>query len=280
MISWPRRASKALVRLFQPLQDIDVFVEDSGDEVFYSELFRRVASSEVTVRRVFSLHGRANVIAAAQAHDFSKRKAMFLIDGDYPWVRGEPAPDIHGLVRLDAYCIENLLIDGEAAVEIVLEETSIDREVASRKLQFDAWQHSIREPLSSLTIACAIANQLVPAIPTTSVALGRIISTSNGESIPSLDAAKVKAFCEELLNHAQVTHETESCVNLRQRIHGLPNLLDAVSGKDILLPLFDFHLRRACDCKVKRASLRVRLARHLSAARADSLARALTAYAR
>ena len=37
MIRWPARALDAIQKLFEPLQDVDIFVEDAEDEVFYPE---------------------------------------------------------------------------------------------------------------------------------------------------------------------------------------------------------------------------------------------------
>jgi len=64
-----------------------------------------------------------------------------------------------------------------------------------------------------------------------------------------------------------------------ERIRGLPVPLRAVSGKDFVLPLVDFQLQ-SLGCRVKRRSLRVRLATAanptLFAALADALHQAAT----
>src|ERR1017187_592430 len=110
MITWSRRAKVALSYLFRPLQDVDIYVENINDEVFYSELIRRIAPSHIRVVRVFPKGGRQAVLEAAQHHDFQQRRALFLVDGDFEWVRDERPPAAHGVYRVEAYCIENLLI--------------------------------------------------------------------------------------------------------------------------------------------------------------------------
>lgn len=102
MIKWPERAIGAIRNLFEPLQDIDVYVEDTNDEAFYRALLN-AATNEITVKRVFALNGRKNVIDAATAYDQKTRPALFIIDGDLPWVKGEPSPKIVGLHCHDAY---------------------------------------------------------------------------------------------------------------------------------------------------------------------------------
>lgn len=109
MLKWPTRALDAIQKLFEPLQDVDVFVEDADDEVFYSHLLRRITVAEARVVRVFAKNGREAVIDAARHHRPSGRAVLYLIDGDLEWVLGKAAPSVARLFRLPAYCIENLL---------------------------------------------------------------------------------------------------------------------------------------------------------------------------
>ena len=106
---WPKRARAAIRKLFEPLQPIDVYVEDTNDEVFYRALLNRVLDGRVHIARVFGLGGRQAVVEAAANHDHFERRALFIVDGDLEWVRGLPAPKIPYLHRHEAYCIENLL---------------------------------------------------------------------------------------------------------------------------------------------------------------------------
>jgi Protein of unknown function (DUF4435) len=108
MLKWPSRARIAIRKLFQPLQDIDVYVEDENDEVFYRALLKRVGANEIRVARVFGLGGRSAVIEAARAYQDPQRRALFLIDGDLDWVRGVALQGPAHLHRHEAYCVENL----------------------------------------------------------------------------------------------------------------------------------------------------------------------------
>ncbi len=63
MLKWPDRAIGALRRLFEPLQDVDVYVEDMYDEVFYRHLLNRVVAGRVRIARIFSLGGRDAILA-------------------------------------------------------------------------------------------------------------------------------------------------------------------------------------------------------------------------
>jgi hypothetical protein len=132
---WPARAIGAITSLFRPLQDIDVYVEDQGSEAFYRELLRRVLPSDVRVERVLPLNGRQNVIAAAMRHDFTNRPALFIVDGDFEWVRGEPAP------------------------------------ATAKELRFGQWVAGLSAFLR-LFAAWAVLNKVDPDVPTVSIGIG------------------------------------------------------------------------------------------------------------
>jgi hypothetical protein len=130
MLKWPERAKAAIVKLFEPLQPIDVYVEDTNDEAFYKTLLNKVSQDKVHIARVFALGGRKAVEDAAKVHDFSKRRALFIIDGDLDWVRGLPAPQIVGIHRHNAYCIENLLFCKKAVVQILSQDAVVSEDEA------------------------------------------------------------------------------------------------------------------------------------------------------
>jgi hypothetical protein len=124
-IKWPARAETAIRLLYKPLQVIDVFVEDENDEAFYRALLNSATSNEVKVERVFALNGRDNVITAARNYNQHSRPALFIIDGDLSWVKGEAAPQVIGLHCHDAYCIENLILCEKALALILSQEAAI-----------------------------------------------------------------------------------------------------------------------------------------------------------
>ena len=122
MLVWPKRAGAAIRKLFEPLQDIDVYVEDTQDEPLYRCLVNHATKGEVRVARVFGLGGRDAVIAKATTHDHTMRRALFIIDQDLRWARGEQPPAIVGLHCHDAYCVENLLLCERALSSILAQD--------------------------------------------------------------------------------------------------------------------------------------------------------------
>lgn len=265
MINWPQKSFKALVKLFEPLQDIDVYVEDAQDEIFYTHLLTRVAGSEIRIARVFSppeKGGRSTVIAAAKIHDHSKRRALFLIDGDLDFTRGDPPPmGIRGLYRLDAYCIENYLFCARAATNILLEEAMLSEEEAEKKLDFANWYGQIQTPLIRLFSAFSLINAVLPSYATVSIGVG-VYCQQVGKST-MLSEAKVNSAVEVIsalvADHITAPIAAKRFEGIQDRAIGLPNTVAVVSGKDFLLPLLAFRLS-SLGCKVSKDRLRFKLA--------------------
>lgn len=263
MLKWPERARAAIRKLFEPLQDIDIYVEDANDEAFYRCLFNCVAHDTAKIARVFALGGREAVISKARTYDHSLRRALFIIDGDLSWVKGEPAPNIVGLHRHEAYCIENLLMCEHAIATVLSQEIVSTPDEAQKKLAYQSWCNFIRPHMTELFAAFAAAHDIDETIPTVSQGVGVMCVKHKKTKNTELDPAKVKRAKERALvaaeakaSKAEVSARFEA---LRERINGLPNPLYAASGKDFLLPLLDFHIQ-TFGVRIRRKSLRVRLA--------------------
>jgi hypothetical protein len=283
MISWPKRASRALARLFEPLQPLDVFVEDTGSEVFYKELFMR-AAPRIHIERVIPLGGRQEVLDAVANHDFSRRRALFLVDGDFEWVRDDPPPKHSAVYRLDAYCVENVLISETGAAEILSEAMVVSVDDAKKCLQFQTWRRAMAETLVPLFAAYAVLNAVDATHPTTARGIGSLLT--NFRYGPSLDKTKVAAEIariEQLLRAAGIA-ETEIQARrglVEARAVAMNEPSDVVSGKDFIMPLLEFEIRRHAPCPLpRRRSICLRLAKSCDQNRLRQLAVALEAAAR
>lgn len=265
MIKWPVRALGAVRKLFEPLQDVDIYVEDAGDEVFYTHLFKRIAGEEVRVAKVFSLHGRRSVIDAAEAHDQSSRRALYLIDGDLDLAKAlPPASTAFGLHQLNAYCIENYLICEMGATTILMHNATLSEDDAVKQLNFPAWLESIETPLVELFIAYAASHTADASFRTVSQGVG-VLCTQQTRKIVALDVGKVEAAKKSALKIAEdavgVDRALEIVSLISHNVHKLERSLAIVSGKDFLLPLLNFRLN-SCGCGINQQQLRTRLAAH------------------
>lgn len=283
MLKWPARATGALRKLFEPLQEIDVYVEDSNDEAFYRCLLNSATNNSVQVARVFGLGGRPALLAAAAAHDHHKRRALYIIDGDFPWVRGDAPPNIVGLHQLEAYCVENLLVCEKAISLLVSQEIAITEQEAEAALGFGTWRTSVLEPLCELFAAFATAVEFDSTIPTVSQGVGVMCAQHRAPVRTELDRVKVQGARDRALLAAEAVADKDIVAaryaTTLQRIYKIHDPLRAVSGKDFVLPLIDFHLQRL-GCRIRRKSLRIRLASAGQMERFASLAEGLKYAAR
>lgn len=262
MIKWPERAKAAIIKLFEPLQDIDVYVEDANDYVFYKTLLSEVTKGKIKIERVFPLGGREKVVAKAKNHDQNSRRALFIIDGDLDWVLGVPPPNIAGLHQHKAYCIENLLVCEKALCKILSQEAIITEDQATTLLNFKFWVQSVQEPLLELFAAFATAKTLAPGEKTVAYGVGNLCTKQpSGHTV--LDVRKVAGAVGNALTASEAkVGKQETTAMYQQTLSRLKTLtfpLHAVSGKDFLLPLIDFWLQFH-GCRVKRKVLRMRLA--------------------
>ncbi|MEE4886606.1 DUF4435 domain-containing protein [Pseudomonas alliivorans] len=280
MLKWPQKSLKAIVKLFEPLQDIDVYVEDVNDEVFYKKLLEVAAQGKVRVGRVFAVGNRIKVLSSAQNHRPSKRRSLFIIDGDLEWVKGQNPVRLPWVYRHEAYCIENYLLCKKSAAELLAEELVLDSSLAQQKLDFDSWLSSVERPLVELFAAYATVHNFFPAYRTVSAGVG-VLCTESGKKT-NLDLAKVEAAKRAALEAAEkVADETDvsdyyaRCI---ARAESLPEASRFISGKDFLIPLLDFHLQNF-GCRIKRKVLRLRLAGKCDHSRLRDLQYAMLTYA-
>lgn len=269
---WPKKAIGAIAALFRTLQDVDVYVEDRGSEGFYTELLKVACAGSVRIARVLPLEGRKNVIDAARSHDFTKRAALFVVDGDFEWVRDEQPPQVPGIYRLDAYCVENLILCSHTATQYLMECEATDEATAREALNFEVWREAVA-PLVRLFETWAALNTFTNQGATVGSGIGQFLAT---QPFTHLDQRKIEAAIQVASKKlAQQSGGSDLLARVRTRVSKLERPLDCISGKDFLLPALDFHVRLKTKEKSSRAALRFRLARHTPPERLAQLSGAL-----
>ena len=278
MIRWPKKSARAISILFQSIQSIDIFVEDQGDEIFYTLLFKKLATEGIVISRVIALGGAVEVRKAAEAYQ-DQRVAMFMIDGDLPWVRGDADPDIPRLHRLNCYCIENLLVVQRMVVEVCAEELMCDLEQAEAHLKMDLWCSSM-ELLLPLFSRFSLLNRLNPAVPTVGDGYSKLVVADSDHKLPKLCAKKIEnkiSFIQEKIEEilgVEMASYMLSEIELRTSMLG--NSLHIVSGKDFLLPMLFFHVKCVTNTRMTFEQFRYRLGSKSTALDLIELRRALS----
>lgn len=264
--SFPQRSLTSQGVLYRPLQDVEIYVEDEGSEVFYHELLSRLVGPEIRIYKVIPLRGRKNVLLECEAHE-GEHPALFIIDGDLSWVSGEPQPNHPDLFVNPCYCIENYLICEQAMLEVAYESNGkLPRETVEKALDWPSVVAEAKDSLVGLFCEFAAAHLLAPTVKTTAYGLNSICTQLQRKKGPALDKTKARELLEKV--RAQILAIAEPEVyrstreNIAARVCSLPDPLDVVSGKDFLLPLAMFSIRRIASGALERDSLALRLAKH------------------
>jgi|LakMenEpi03Aug12_release.lakeMendotaPanAssembly.Ray.scaffolds.fasta_scaffold86967_5 hypothetical protein len=260
----PERAKTSQAVLLRPLQDIDIYVEDVRSKEFYNVLFGRVLNGVVRFFSVIPLGGRESVEKRSET-DNGLRLSIYFVDGDLDWVAGAHASCVRRLYVHQCYCIENYLLCAQA-MKVVIHENSgsmseDDVHIALNWIEF----RSRLEHLVPLFIEFAVAHALNTGIPTVSRGYSAVITHVKG-SLPSVDEGKVHALIGEIRNSILATCSEPVYERTKRsiidRVETLHDKLLIVSGKDFILPLLYFEVRRIVAQDMTTESLMLRLAKH------------------
>lgn len=274
---FPERALSSKAVLYRPMQDIDIYVEDEGSEMFYTELLSRLVGQEIRIATVVPLRGRDNVIRKAKEY-IDSRPALFLIDGDLHWLAGLSLPAARYLYIHPCYCIENYLFCERAMIQIVMENSGTMKESDAKfALDWKAVRSRLEEHLVPLFIEFAVAYAVCQDIKTVARGIGCLLRGSRKGAQPELDTDKIAAIREEvkaeILKRIDIPTYEHKRLSITERVRVLSDPLDAISGKDFLIPLQMFEAARIVGQKNRRKSFVFRLARHCDLHKLDTLRR-------
>ena len=153
--------SKRLVSTFLTYRnEIDIYTEDElKDKEFYKVLFNRLLENKIKINDITPLGGRKNVISRCETEPDNGRKKIFIIDGDVTIIHGKNIPSLKNLFVLDAYCIENFVLDKQSVINFIyLNCASKPKEEIELELNFEVWLNSYSNKLVDLFIHFAITD--------------------------------------------------------------------------------------------------------------------------
>lgn len=249
--------------LYRPLQDIEIYVEDHDSEVFYNELFSRLLSKTVRIKKIIPLGCRTEIIKAVKTYDYSYPR-IFISDADLYWVSNTFQNTYDRLFQYEFYCIENVLFCQQAAATIIQESIgNISFDDALKRLDWDKWLEEITQPLIELFIIFAVSFKLSPSIKTTNRKFQSIITQKKGKPV-KVDIEKINEIKNEIVVKLIEEHGIETVNENIETVssHASKHGINIVSGKDFLLPAFNFRIKELCNCDMKTESRNFRLARH------------------
>jgi hypothetical protein len=277
--SYSGRYAKSV--FFEQFNDIDVYIEDTavGSKKLYSVLLMRALGGRINIDSVFPLGNRQAVLSrcmADAATPQSSRRRVYIVDGDFDCVLKRLASGAHPrLFVLNRYCIENYLVDGSSALDVLFEDDA-DRamSVLETELAFDVWINRNAESLWKLFLTFAIANLLVPHVPTISRQLRSFVSSADGY----LDQAKVDQCVAQIATYIDAELGkgafSGTCLTYVGRLGTTfsAQVMRIVSGKHFLLPLLLMRMRSITRIHSPAHALKLRLAHTCDVSELEAIA--------
>jgi hypothetical protein len=264
-LAYSYQAQVGSVYLKRNYNDIAVFVEDVTCKNMWVALINKILGNKGHIDDVFPLETRSAVISAISVYDPNKlaRPAIFIIDADLDLLAGSPPPAGPPLHRLQGYCIENLLLDETALVEVAFEShADATKSVLAQTLKLPQRLDRIARFLKPLFEVYAAAYMHGASIQTVGFSVVRLLHDERDPDSLSVD--KLAARCRQVRSHLfsqfgyPAVKSTLATIRSISRGPGYSSRL--VSGKDYLLPLIYMLLQRRCDFRDSKKSLCVRLA--------------------
>ena len=273
MLRYSDEAKELLPRFYAAYNDINVFVEDEDDEIFYEKLLQRLLNNSFRIKKVFGVGGKQKLFKKVGEYlsNAGEEKVFFIADGDFDRILGISPPANEMLHVLDEYCIENFLFEEDAICSVMQEEKpSRSLEQWKKKFGVAVWLKGTIDILTPLFACFILLQKYETGKPNISLGIAKFLSNSNH---PSVDPRKIDEYIEGLREEFQKQYGVDSKKEIEkiQRKMGSAwqDRKSYICGKKYLFPLLIFEIKRYCKRKLTVESLRFRLVKHC---RLDSLA--------
>jgi hypothetical protein len=223
-----------------------------------------LVGTQARISRVFSVPGKTSLFSKVKEHAENRNteNAFFIVDADFDVILERPIPESDRLHVLEEYCIENFVLEEEAAISIMQEESpKIRREDLKRRFDFNKWLQSVVEELTPL-FACFIFIQK-HQLPNKNVDIG-IGSFISGRE-PRLDKKRVQEYIANLSHSLPTGFENRYSQEIPEIISKMGDTWvmqkKYICGKHYLIRLLFFEIVRNTRSSVPLDSLRFRLMR-------------------
>lgn len=231
---------KRLVSTFLAYRnDVDIYTEDElKDKEFYKVLFNRLIDNKIKINDITPLGSRKSVIHRCQNEPENGRKKLFIIDRDITIIHGKDIPVLKNLFVLEAYCIENLVIDKESVLDFIyLQCASKPKEEIEKELDFDNWLNGYSDKLIDLFIHFGIVDYFGGKFTLFNAHKYRL-KESFSEELIAKDIENLKAEILLLTTKENYEIKYEELKNIWKNC--ITTLMTIVSGKDYLIPILLF----------------------------------------
>ena len=247
MLEYSEESRRLVSTFLRYRNEIDIYTEDDEREKeFYSVLLSRLVDSRIKISDITPLGARRNVINRCKNEPDNGRKKIFIIDGDVSMIHGSDIPVYNNLFILNAYCIENFLIDRDSAIDYAYKKcTTKSREYIEEYLGFETWYSVYSERFITLFIHFAILNLLGELFDL--MHPGRFVRRNDDgtytfledEFVKVLDSIRARIFGR--MSEADYLEKLTELQNKWQI--SIQNMMTIVSGKDYLIPMLLWRIK-------------------------------------
>ena len=247
MIKYTARAARAIAFLKRAYNDVDIFVEDTGNHNMWLFLLEKLLPDGVRLTSINLLGGRDRVIAACRLDQVQElRPKLYIIDADFGILLGKHKPKLKYLYRLRAYCVENMLIREGALVKFgMMSKPKASQQDVEASIQFDVWIKEVCDRLGPLFQLYAAATELDRSIETVGRSVTTLFEQTSGGV--ELSARKVgrrmREVARAIVRSTALLALKESFRRIRQRVEAI-GADKWISGKHYIFPLLRIMLRR------------------------------------
>lgn len=236
---------RGLSSLFYTFRNtINIYTEDEDKDLkFYGRLFKRLLQGTgIVINDIHPLGSCKDVIEHCQNDTDTTMPKLYIIDGDI-FLMTTPRPPIDHLYVLDAYCMENKVIEENAyyeALDFLDPIHEVDK--IKEKAEYNAMMDAAEAPFIKLHCHMAVCKEKVDR--------HYLKSAKSVMSNGSISSSKVDKLCDEIKNDIVryggiQKSDVDSAIisKMAEYPPSRSNLMKYVSGKDYLIVYIDEYTR-------------------------------------
>lgn len=263
----PTRSAAGLAArdvFFEQFNDINFYVEDEDEENLYHEILARLFRG-TQLTRIFPLGGKQRVLDHARdaANKTLRRPRIYIVDKDFDDLLGQKVP-LPNLFYLRRYCIENFLLEEDAALQIVVEShPKMSRQALARSLRFSAFLENLISCSTELFRLFFLVQKYNLGLPNTGQPPDRFVRPKRRWLIDRRLVARYRSKVADALIAKGIIESVDGAGRLALGAFPRSGPRDAnISGKFLLKLTHNYLSARMNVGQVGIDSLRYRLARN------------------
>lgn len=231
---------------------IDIYTEDCDkDKEFYVKLLKRLMEdTDIIINDIHPLGCRRAVVKCCQNDTDSRRKKLYIVDGDI-YLQYKEKENVSHLYVLDAYCMENYMVCENAICDVAYRFYGCDSyDNVKMALNIPQELNDIAEPLINLFFYYSIQMECVNQFHRMSIDV--YMNKTSKRIDKNIINSKISEIRNGLIHYGIPETRIDELLYNRQSLfpYNVQTLLKIVSGKDFIIPYFRHHINRQLHCNI------------------------------